>query len=185
VARLRKNRGKGGAVREGASRARGQRILLVDADGATRITDLERLEQALNKFSQHEPVIAFGSRAHLVHSDVVARRSPIRNLLMNGFHLIVRLVGGVYNIRDTQCGFKLFNRAALPALLSIHLERWAFDVELLYIAQRLHYHLVEIPVDWTEIPGSKLSILRDSLRMARDITCLRLAYTLGIWHLPS
>lgn len=183
VARLSKNRGKGGAVREGALRARGDWILLCDADGATRFADLSRLWKA--KESVKTPSIVLGSRGHLVDTDVVARRSALRNLLMRAFHIFVSLVGGIKKIRDTQCGFKLLHTTALPALAGLHLERWAFDIEMLFIAQALHFSLLEVDVQWTEIPGSKLHVLRDSIQMARDICCLRVAYALGLWTLPS
>ncbi|KAJ8603541.1 hypothetical protein CTAYLR_004883 [Chrysophaeum taylorii] len=179
VAKLKTNRGKGGAVREGALRSRGDWILVADADGATRFADYERLRAIIG----NERAIAVGSRAHLT-SEVVAKRSPLRNFLMRGFHVLVAVVGGVRDVRDTQCGFKLFPRAALPAIAAIHLERWAFDVELLYIAKHLGFRVFEVDVHWSEIPGSKLSILKDSLQMARDIFCFRLAYLAGIWRLP-
>lgn len=182
VARLPKNRGKGGAVRAGAMLARGQYILVVDADGATRISDLERLEQAAKTV---DPVVVVGSRAHLVSTDAVAKRSPLRNFLMRGFHFVVSVIGGIEGVRDTQCGFKLVSRSALGVLTGLHLERWAFDVELLYIAAKLRYTILEVDVNWTEVTGSKLNILKDSVQMARDIACLRLAYFLGLWRLPS
>ena len=182
VARLAKNRGKGAAVREGAQRARGQWILLADADGATKIEDLDRLEKRAASEELKKPVIVVGSRAHLEKSEAVAKRSPLRNVLMRGFQALVKIVGGVRNVRDTQCGFKLFNRAALPLLKNLHLERWAFDVELLFLAQCEGAIIAEVPVTWSEIPGSKLSLLKDSLKMARDIACFRIAYKTGLWQ---
>ena len=157
VARLSRNRGKGGAVREGALRAAGRWVLVVDADGATLFSDLARLERAAGARCQDSEestqpcVVAVGSRAHLVGTVAVARRSPLRNALMRGFHLLVRTIGGVHGVRDTQCGFKLLSRAAARhALGSLHLERWAFDVELLFVPILLHRSLggVEPP------PGS-------------------------------
>lgn len=180
VARLAKNRGKGGAVREGALRARGEWILLCDADGATRFSDLGRLWR-----ERERAAIVVGSRAHLVGTAVVARRSPLRNILMRCFHVFVSHVGGVRGVRDTQCGFKLIQREALPALAGLHLERWAFDVEMLFIAQSLDLDILEVEVQWHEVEGSKLNVLRDSIQMARDILCLRLAYTFRIWSLPE
>mmetsp|Transcript_22258 Transcript_22258/g.71741 ORF Transcript_22258/g.71741 Transcript_22258/m.71741 type:complete len:336 (+) Transcript_22258:47-1054(+) len=182
VVDLATNRGKGGAVREGARRARGDYVLVADADGATKFDDVERLERRAAATAR--PVIVVGSRAHL-QGDAVATRSPLRNCLMRGFHLVVRVVGGVRNVRDTQCGFKLLSKKAVPLLAAIRLERWAFDVELLFLAQRLGVPILEVPVTWTEVPGSKLSILKDSLQMARDIACFRLAYAANLWHLPT
>ena len=105
---------------------------------------------------------------------------------MRGFHAVVQIVGGVEGVRDTQCGFKLFRRReALVLFKQLHLERWAFDVEILYVALALRYRVAEVPVTWTEVPGSKVDLVRDSLRMARDIACVRLAYLGGLWRLPQ
>ena len=183
VAALARNRGKGGAVREGALRARGAWVLIADADGATRAADHARLEDAATSAGAD---VVVGSRAHLVDTDAVARRSPLRNALMRGFHLLVTVVGGVRGVKDTQCGFKLLSRrAARIAFPALHIERWAFDVELLYIATTCGCRVVEVPVTWREVPGSKIDIAADSLQMARDIACVRLAYLTGHWKLPT
>ena len=181
VVSLERNRGKGGAVREGALRARGDWVLLADADGATAIGDHAKLEAAA---ASAGAAVAVGSRAHL-EGDAIARRSALRNLLMHAFHALVTVVGGVRGIRDTQCGFKLLRRdAARLAFGALHIERWAFDVELLYVATQCGCAVVEVPVTWTEVAGSKIDIAADSLQMARDIACVRLAYLTGLWTLP-
>ena len=78
--------------------------------------------------------IAVGSRAHLAEESKAAR-SAFRTVLMHGFHLFVGLVSGVSGVQDTQCGFKLFTRRVGRVLFpSQHIERWAFDVELLFLA---------------------------------------------------
>jgi len=92
----------------------------------------------------------------------------------------------VRGVRDTQCGFKLLSRAAAKtALGALNIERWAFDVELLFLALRLGFEVGEVAVTWHEVDGSKLSIATDSLQMARDIACVRFAYTAGLWQLPE
>jgi dolichyl-phosphate beta-glucosyltransferase len=103
------------------------------------------------------PAVVVGSRAHLEESSK-ATRSFLRTFLMIGFHLLVQLLA-VRSIRDTQCGFKLFTRAAAAKLFPrLHVERWAFDVELLYLAECLNYSLKEVAVEWKEI-GASLSSL--------------------------
>ncbi|KAF4688951.1 dolichyl-phosphate beta-glucosyltransferase [Perkinsus olseni] len=179
VVGLARNMGKGAAVRYGVRCSRGRRILMVDADGATRIDDLDRLEEVMNK----DPGVAatFGSRDHLRATDAVAKRSPIRNVLMAGFHFIVWLMVGT-SIRDTQCGFKLFTRdAARDIFSSLHLNRWAFDIEIVLLARFMGLRVVEVPVNWTEIPGSKLHIVTASLQMLRDIASVRIFYGIGLW----
>jgi len=184
--KLLKNRGKGGAVKRGVLCARGKYVLMADADGATDITDLNRLEENIRKIEKSDGfAVSVGSRAHLVNSDVVAKRTFIRNILMHGFHLFVYILG-VKGIKDTQCGFKLFSYSAARTLFDeLHIERWAFDVELLYRAQLLNIPVAEVAVNWREIPGSKLSPIASSIQMAKDLARIRLAYILRIWKTPK
>jgi dolichyl-phosphate beta-glucosyltransferase len=102
--RLRKNHGKGGAVRKGVMRAEGARILFADADNATQIRDYEKLARTMD--GEHAAgkagVVVCGSRAHL-ENQAIAKRNPLRNLLMHGFHVLVSTLC-VRNVRDTQCG---------------------------------------------------------------------------------
>jgi dolichyl-phosphate beta-glucosyltransferase len=163
------NCGKGRAVREGMLIARGQSCLFMDADGATRVSDMELLEAALadvasskdstvSKDSKAAATIpstagsstgvlaaAVGSRAHL-EQEALAKRHPLRNFLMHGFHMLVVFVAGSA-VKDTQCGFKMFSRHAAALLYSNQrLQRWCFDVELLYLCSRLGIPVKEVQV---------------------------------------
>ena len=182
--KLHKNHGKGGAVRKGMLRARGEFLLMVDADGATRISDIERLEAALLDLGKRRRAtqgsVAIGSRHHLMQ-EAVANRSLLRNLLMYGFHFYVSALCAP-GVHDTQCGFKLFSRTAARRLFPpLHISRWAFDVELLHLSSRMHIPVVEVAVNWEEIPGSKVSLIESIPQMARDILVIRLCYALGLW----
>lgn len=111
IIRLLHNRGKGGAVQHGMLHARGARLLMVDADGASRFSDIDDLWAALDALESTDSAkkgraVAVGSRAHLVGSEAVVQRSAIRNALMYSFHFILKTLG-VGHIRDTQCGFKV------------------------------------------------------------------------------
>jgi len=185
VVQLERNRGKGGAVRHGMLHARGRRLLMADADGASRFADVELLLSALDALAPAESdaaAIAIGSRAHLVNTEAVVRRSLLRNLLMYGLHTVLR-IAGVGHVRDTQCGFKLFSRAAARALFPRQrLATWIFDVELLLLAKSLRIPVAEVPVTWHEVAGSKLSVVRDSLQMLRDLLILRANQLLGRWR---
>ncbi|KAL6098701.1 alg5 [Pungitius sinensis] len=186
VLTLVKNRGKGGAVRMGTLSSRGKLILMADADGATKFADIEKVEAGLNalKPKPENMAISCGSRAHL-EQDSVAQRSMFRTFLMYGFHFLVWFFC-VRGIKDTQCGFKLFTReAALKTFSSLHVERWAFDVELLYIAQCFKIPIAEVAVNWTEIEGSKLVPFWSWLQMGRDLFFIRMRYFTRAWKLQS
>ncbi|XP_006837762.1 PREDICTED: dolichyl-phosphate beta-glucosyltransferase [Chrysochloris asiatica] len=164
VITLVKNRGKGGAIRMGVFSSRGEKILMADADGATKFSDIEKLEKGLNDLQPWT-------------------RSYFRTLLMYGFHFLVWFLC-VKGIKDTQCGFKLFTReAALRTFSSLHIEGWAFDVELLYIAQFFKIPIAEVAVNWTEIEGSKLVPFWSWIQMGKDLLFIRLRYLTGAWRL--
>ncbi|KAI8798738.1 dolichyl-phosphate beta-glucosyltransferase [Biomphalaria glabrata] len=199
VLTLHHNRGKGGAVRLGILSSRGKHILFVDADGASKFSDLEKLESNLNKLKlvareaakvkknvkhQGSMAIVCGSRAHL-EKDSMATRSLFRTFLMLGFHFVVWLLC-VRGVRDTQCGFKLFTREAAIFLFSnMHVERWAFDVDLLYLAQHFGISVSEVAIEWHEIEGTKMVPVWSWLQMGRDIVLIRLRYSLGIWKIKT
>ncbi|XP_023942128.2 dolichyl-phosphate beta-glucosyltransferase [Bicyclus anynana] len=188
-----KNRGKGGAVRLGILSSRGATILFADADGASKFEDLVKLEAALKDITKCSPIdqpqetstseaIVIGSRAHL-EKESLATRSIFRNILMYGFHFLVWLFT-VKGVKDTQCGFKLFTRrAADMCFQSLHVNRWAFDVELLYIAQKLNIPISEIPIRWTEIEGSKVTPIISWIQMGCDLGLIWLRYKIGAWQI--
>ncbi|CAF1311416.1 unnamed protein product [Adineta steineri] len=174
------NRGKGGAVRMGVLSARGQWILFADADGATKFSDFTKVEKGALAAIKNNDVVVCGSRRHL-EQESVSQRSAFRTLLMYVFHFEVWLFA-VKSIRDTQCGFKLFSRQAAQKIFTqMHVERWAFDVELLYIAEKLKIPIAEVDVNWQEIPGSKLDPFTASLQMGIDILAIWFRYITGIW----
>lgn len=154
------NRGKGHAVRVGVMRARGAYILFSDADLATPIEELEPLLSAV----RHGRPVAIGSRA--ARGAVLAVRQPwYRELAGRSLNLLVRRLA-VPAVRDTQCGFKLFRRDAAHDLFARSVEDgFGFDVEVLHIAARRGFDVAEVPVAWRHREGSKVRIVRDSLRM--------------------
>ncbi|KAH8103205.1 Alg5-prov protein [Phellopilus nigrolimitatus] len=186
VITLETNIGKGGAVRHGMLYSRGRRLLMVDADGASRFEDLEVLWKEMDRIAPNdEPAVVVGSRAHLVKTEVVVKRSVLRNMAMYALHLTLRLVG-VGHINDTQCGFKLFTREAARAIFPIqHLKGWIFDVEIILLAKQLQIPVAEVPINWSEIPESKLRLMRDSLFMFRDLLILRANQLTGRWTVPK
>ncbi len=162
------NRGKGAAVRAGVQASHGARVLFMDADLATPIEDLPKLEAALDSGAD----VAIGSRG-LRESEIVTHQHPIREAMGKTFNLLVRALA-VRGIRDTQCGFKLFTRTAANTLFSeARVNRFAFDVELLLLA-RGRFRVAEVPVRWRHVEQSKISPLRDATRMAYDLVKLRI-----------
>ena len=179
------NRGKGGAVRQGVLVARGEKVLFCDADGATTFEDVEllikKLDSQKNGENKEFGSLVIGSRAHM-ENESVAERSLFRTILMKGFHVWVKVVGGVSKVHDTQCGFKLFTRPAARFLFSnLHIERWAFDVELLYTSEKHNMEIGEVAVRWQEIDGSKLTPALAAMQMARDLLMFRLRFLTGVY----
>ncbi|XP_057523044.1 uncharacterized protein LOC130802936 [Amaranthus tricolor] len=195
---LGRNYGKGEAIRKGMLHSRGELLLMLDADGATKVNDLEKLEMQIHAVAESRldsnaasgdsslgiagvPVVAFGSRAHL-EEKALATRKWYRNFLMKGFHLVVLLVAGP-GIRDTQCGFKMFTRAAAQKLFrNVRLKRWCFDIELVYLCKWFRIPMVEISVTWSEIPGSKVNLLSIP-NMLWELALMSVGYRTGIWRI--
>jgi len=168
--RLARNTGKGEAVRRGMLDARGHLQLFADADGATPIQELERLEAHIKDGAD----IAMGSR-FLASRDnrYTVKARWHRTVLGNLFNRIVQQLG-LRGITDTQCGFKLFRGAVARDLFSVaRVNGYGFDLELLYIAQRRGYRIAEVPVNWTDQPGTKVWVLRDGLRMLLELLMVR------------
>ncbi|KAJ3997693.1 glycosyltransferase family 2 protein [Lentinula boryana] len=178
------NQGKGAAVRHGMLYSGGKQLLMVDADGASRFQDLERLWDAMDEITGRDEAgegVVVGSRAHLVKTEAVVKRSVIRNLLMRSLHTLL-LLAGVGHIRDTQCGFKLFSRPAARKLFPHqHLPSWMFDVELLLLAKAQNIPVREVDVQWHEVGGSKLNVVQASLGMLRDLVVIRANMLIGRW----
>lgn len=173
---LPENKGKGYAVRFGGLKARGELVLFNDADGATPIEEVEKLESALLGDFQ----IAIGSRAIFSESTSVST-VWYRKFLGRIFNRTINLLI-LPGIADTQCGFKLFTKDAAQRLFNAQkIERFAFDVELLFLARKFGYRIKEVPINWTNVEGSKVNLLTDSTKMLIDVLKLRLRYFLGAY----
>ncbi|HEX5386787.1 MAG TPA: dolichyl-phosphate beta-glucosyltransferase [Gemmatimonadales bacterium] len=177
--RLAENRGKGYAVRSGMVNARGALVLFTDADGATPIAELERLEAAVAAGAD----VAIGSRG-LAGAGVTVRARTYRRWIGRAFHLLVRLLAtGKYV--DTQCGFKLFRGEVAHDLFSrMRTAGFGFDVELLVMAEQRGYAVAEVPVNWTHRAGSKVNLASDCLAMAWDVARVRARCLRGNYRTP-
>jgi dolichyl-phosphate beta-glucosyltransferase len=165
IVTLSANRGKGAAIREGVARSRGDRVLLSDADLSTPIEEWERLRDA-------GAPVAIGSRA-LDEATVRRRQAWHRRALGKLFNRIVRALA-IGGIRDTQCGFKLFDGdLARDLFAGARIDRFAYDVEILALARARGIPIAEIPVLWYNSPESKVSVVRDLFPTLRDLVRIR------------
>lgn len=185
VVSLPRNSGKGAAVRAGMRAAAEPLRLFCDADGATPFREITRLLRAVEAGAD----VAIGSRAigdghrqfgaDVRSSAASSAQSPIwrvrrhRHFTGRIFSALVNAATGL-SFHDTQCGFKLFTGGAADAIFSrAQIDGFAFDVEVLHLAQRLGLRVDEIGVSWHEVAGSKVRLFRDSRRMLHEIARIR------------
>ncbi len=163
--------GKGGAVRLGFHAARGDVIAFIDADGATPAEELRRL---VSELRDSDCVIA--SR-WATGARVLVRQPPLRRFLGRAFNVIVRAMFGL-RLADTQCGAKIFRRAALEEIIEdVETADFAFDVDLLYQLQRRGRSIRESPTVWRDREGSTVDVLTTGPRMLASIARLRLSHS--------
>jgi dolichyl-phosphate beta-glucosyltransferase len=149
------NRGKGYSVRHGMLEAQGEWTLFSDADLSTPIEELEKLWKAVEQAGAQA---AIGSR-DLDRSLIGVRQPLFREFGGRFFNLVIRAITGL-PFHDTQCGFKLFEgKVAREIFGRQRVERFGFDVEVLYIAQKLGYRTLEVPVRWNDVAGTKVKML--------------------------
>jgi len=167
------NLGKGAAVRTGWARARGDRVLLTDADLSAPIGDIELLAGHVDSRT-----MAVGSRA--VDRRLVSPRQPwYRDGMGRCFNLLVRGLG-LTRVRDTQCGFKLLPGSLARALAArMRVDGFAFDVEALLLTRLWRFEVEEVAVHWGHVEASRVLPGRHSLQMLRDVLWLWLRWRLG------
>jgi dolichyl-phosphate beta-glucosyltransferase len=168
VLRLWPNAGKGAAVRAGMLAARGAYRLFADADGATPIEELKRLEPILVSGAD----VVIGSRV-LVDPGVSVVTRPHRVAAGRIFNWLVARIG-LAGVADSQCGFKAFTAGAATRLFeALSTRGFSFDVELLLLARAMGCHVAEVPVNWADQAGSKVGVLRHGPGMLWQILLAR------------
>ncbi|MFW6233692.1 MAG: dolichyl-phosphate beta-glucosyltransferase [Nanoarchaeota archaeon] len=171
-----KNKGKGYSVKKGILDSKYDLVLFSDSDLATPIEELEKLKKQIDKGFD----IAIASR-NLNTSNIVVKQPLYRQILGNLFPYFVQIIA-VSGIKDTQCGFKMYkNNVAKEIAKRQTLERFSFDVEQLFIAKKMKYKIAEVGVTWIDKEGSKVSTIKDGLRMLRDLFIIRLNHSKGIY----
>jgi dolichyl-phosphate beta-glucosyltransferase len=171
------NLGKGRAVRLGLLAARGDVALFSDADLSTPITETPKLVEPILR---NECDLTFGSRA--LDRSLIGVHQPWRREQGGRiFNLVVRLATGL-PFWDTQCGFKAFKmKVCRPLVEAATVDRFGFDVELLYLAYRAGLRLKEIPVRWDHNEGSKITLLSDSFKMVSEVGLIRQQARRGVY----
>ena len=174
------NRGKGYSVRNGMLHANGDILLFTDADLSSPIYEATKLFAAIDRGAE----VAIGSR--WLQAALQTERQPwYRQLYGRLFNLALRMVLGL-KYRDTQCGFKAFTRAAAQTVFSRQrVERWGFDPELLFLANRFKLRTVEVPVEWAHDHRSKISPIRDGLKMGVEMLAVRWNDLRRLYEHPS
>ncbi len=163
-----KNFGKGYSVREGILASKYNLVLFTDSDLATPINELDKFLKAIKYWD-----IIIASR-NLKESNIKVKQPMYRSLMGKLFPSIVRLFL-LKDFRDTQCGFKLFKTEKAKIICKLcKVDRFSFDVEMLFIANKLGFKVKELPVTWIDKKGSKVKIVRDSFKMLMDIFKIRI-----------
>jgi dolichyl-phosphate beta-glucosyltransferase len=162
------NRGKGYSVRSGMLQALGEVVMFTDADLSAPMNEAERLFAAIAAGAD----IAIGSR--WLEKGRQTHRQPLyRQFFGRCFNAVTRGVMGLH-FADTQCGFKAFTRDAAQTVFQLQtIERWGFDPEILFIALKRGYSVVEVPVSWAHDERTRMSYLRDGIKMLEEIATIR------------
>jgi glycosyltransferase involved in cell wall biosynthesis len=162
------NRGKGYSVRNGLLQSAGDIVLFTDADLSAPIEEAERLIEAIDNGAD----VAIGSR-WLDKQKQTIHQPIYRRFFGRCFNWVTRKVIGL-PFKDTQCGFKAFKRDAAQTIFRLQtIERWGFDPEILFIARKLKYTIVEVPVTWGHDERSRISYLKDGLQMLQEMGQIR------------
>ncbi|HUK73846.1 MAG TPA: dolichyl-phosphate beta-glucosyltransferase [Candidatus Bathyarchaeia archaeon] len=174
------NCGKGYSVRNGMLNAHGDVLLFTDADLSSPVYEASKLFEAIASGAD----VAIGSR--WLRAELQTERQPWhRQLYGRLFNLALRIVLGL-KYRDTQCGFKAFTRAAAQTIFTRQrVERWGFDPELLFLSDKFKLRTVEVPVEWAHDHRSKISPLRDGLKMSLEMLSVRWNDIRGLYKKPS
>lgn len=164
------NRGKGYSVKTGVLNAKHDLILFMDSDMATPLGELDTLSQAI-LHDGHD--ISIASR-NIDPSRSIVKQPKYRQLAGSFFPKLAALISGL-DFKDTQCGFKLMKAEPAKKIFSrLTIDRFAFDVEMLYLAKKYGYKVAEMPATWIDQKGSTVHFFRDSWRMFRDLWKIRI-----------
>jgi glycosyltransferase involved in cell wall biosynthesis len=162
------NKGKGYSVRNGLLQAAGDIVMFTDADLSAPMEEAQRLLDAIADGVD----VAIGSR-WMDRTRQTIHQPLYRQFFGRCFNWVTRTIMGL-PYKDTQCGFKAFKRSAAQIIFRLQtIERWGFDPEILFIARKLKYSVREVPVTWGHDERSRMSYLRDGMKMLEDMARIR------------
>jgi len=162
------NRGKGYSVRNGLLQAAGEIVMFTDADLSAPIEEATSLIEAIDAGAD----VAIGSR-WLDKQKQTVHQPMYRRFFGRCFNWVTRRIIGL-PFKDTQCGFKAFRRDAAQVIFRLQtIERWGFDPEILYIARKLKFTIIEVPVTWGHDERSRISYLKDGMKMLEEMAEIR------------
>ena len=171
------NHGKGYAVKRGMFAARGRFILFADVDNATPIEQVEKLLPYVNDYD-----VVIGSR-YIQKGSMKVKESAFRIIGARFLNAAIRIMIGL-QIKDTQCGFKLFEASAAREIFTEQtFPGFSFDVEILAVAKKLGYKIKEVPVEWFHDPNSKVNPIKDGLRFLKALIIIRWNFLIGKYNL--
>src|ERR1700728_1993175 len=170
------NRGKGFSVRNGILHASGNVVMFTDADLSSPMPEAERLFEAIRNGAD----VAIGSR-WLETSRQTIHQPLYRQFFGRCFNVVTRMIMRL-PFADTQCGFKAFRRGVAQTIFQLQrIERWGFDPEILFIALKRGYNIKEVPVTWGHDERSRISYLRDGIKMLEELIYVRWNSLIGVY----
>ncbi len=173
------NRGKGYAVRNGMLQASGEIALFYDADLATPTSEISKV---IEPISENRYDVVFGSRA-LDRSLIGTHQSFLREAIGRGGNLIQYALTGL-NFKDTQCGFKAFRRNVAQSVFPLQqIDGFGFDPEILFIAKKQGWRLLETPVRWNHVEGSKVNPIASPIKVLMEVSTIRWNDLMGKYDL--
>jgi len=172
---IQSERGKGAAVRRGMLEAKGIYRFMCDADLSMPVEEITKfIPPAVNNFD-----ITIASRE--ANGAVRYNEPPYRHLGGRAINFLIQLFI-LPGLNDTQCGFKCFSAKVADDIFALQtLNGWSFDIEMLYVARRHQYKILEIPIHWVHHPETKVNAVRDAIRMIQDIFRIRVNALRGMY----
>ncbi len=171
--------GKGNAIRTGMLAAKGAFRFMADADFSMPVEEIGKF------LPNGSPLAPLGIASREAPGSKRIGEPFYRHLIGRVYNLLVRLLV-LPGLQDTQCGFKCFSAEAAEAIFPLQrLEGWSFDVEVLTIARQLGFEITEVPITWHYQPGSRMRLIKDSLRMAKDLLTIRQNKKNGCYDAPK